>query len=150
VKLPKIGKFGVAVIAFTFGLGLSFFGPRVFLWVIQGKPAESVTAFENGHFKVLVRSQEFHHSGTVNTDICVAEVASREFPRDEIQCFMHGYDFYRLSVKWQSQQEIDVTFDGGRVSGFNNYAIVSPKDSLPIEFHIVMHDRRPYPQYAEQ
>jgi hypothetical protein len=53
------------------GLGISLYG---FFRLIQGKPEESVGLVENGAFKILIRSQEFGHSGTVNIDICVAVV----------------------------------------------------------------------------
>ena len=46
----------------------------------KGTPVESVTEVQNGAFKILVRSQEFHHSGSVNVDICVANTSSHNFP----------------------------------------------------------------------
>jgi|HubBroStandDraft_6_1064221.scaffolds.fasta_scaffold333489_2 hypothetical protein len=141
----KIGKFGVAVIAFCLGVGISLFGPDVFLRIIHGKPEESVTEVANGPFKVLIRSQDFHHSATVNIDICVSQSSSRTFPKDRAQCFFHGYDFSGLLVRWHSQREIEVSFDSGSLSEFKNYAFVDPKGSLPVEFHITMHDERPYP-----
>ena len=73
MKFPEIGRFGVAVIAFCLGSGLSIFGPSIFDWVSHGKPEESVTELDHGQFKILVRSQEFHHSGLRNVDICVAK-----------------------------------------------------------------------------
>jgi hypothetical protein len=94
-------------------VGISLFGPDVLLRFIPGKPEESVTEVENGSFKILVRSQEFHHSGTLNIDICVAEISSRKFPTDKLQCFLNGYDSYKLSVKWKSQHEIEVAFADG-------------------------------------
>jgi hypothetical protein len=105
----------------------------------RGKPEESVTEVKNGAFKILVRSQEFHHSGIRNIDICVAEISSRGFPAKRIQC-LHGFDFSGLSVKWQSQREIEISFDCGRVSTFANYAVVSPDGSLPEDFHATLRD----------
>jgi hypothetical protein len=106
----------------------------------RGRPEESVTEVKNGAFKVLVRSQEFHHSGIRNIDVCVAETSSRGFPEKRIQCLLHGFDFSGLSVKWQSQREIEISFDCGRVSTFANYAVVSPDGSLPEEFHAILRD----------
>ena len=34
-----------------------------FMLFARGKPNETITEARNGPFKVLVRSQEFHHSG---------------------------------------------------------------------------------------
>jgi hypothetical protein len=107
----------------------------------RGKPKESLTEVKNGTFKILVRSQEFHHSGTINIDVCVAEASSPEFPEKQIQCLLHGYDFSGLSVKWQSQREIEIAFNCGRVSSFANYAVVSPSASLPQEFHAILRDK---------
>ena len=47
--------------------------------IIRGKPEESVTEVQNVPFKVVIRSQEFLHSGTVNIDICVAETQAVRF-----------------------------------------------------------------------
>ena len=105
-----------------------------------GKPEESVTEVKNGAFKMLVRSQEFHHSATVNIDICVAAASSHEFPDSKAQCFFHGYDFDGLSAKWRGEHEIEVSFRDGRLSLFRNYAIVSPDGSLPAGFHITLRD----------
>ncbi|HEX4604100.1 MAG TPA: hypothetical protein VH724_08920 [Candidatus Angelobacter sp.] len=34
----------------------------------------------NGPFKVMVRTQEFNHSGSDIVDVCVANASSHEFP----------------------------------------------------------------------
>lgn len=107
----------------------------------QGKPEEHVTEVKNSAFKILVRSQEFHHSGTVIVDVCVAEASNPKFPEKRIQCFLRGDDFAGLSVKWVSQREIEISFACGRVSSFQNYAVVSPSGSRPQEFHAILHDR---------
>lgn len=108
------------------------------LGACRGTPEQSMTEVENGPFKILVRSQEFHHSAIRNIDICVAETSSRKFPKDEVQCFLHGYDFSALSVKWREQRGIQVAFRSGRVSYFRNYAFVYPKGPVPEEFHITL------------
>jgi hypothetical protein len=106
-----------------------------------GKPTEeNVTAVKNGAFKVYVRSQEFLHSGIRNVDICVAGLDSKEFPGDKLQCFLHGYDFSGLSVKWLSERELEVAFDCGRVTSFRNFAVISKGQPLPLEFHVLLHD----------
>ena len=51
-----------------------------FMLFARGKPNETVTEAKNGPFKVLVRSQEFHHSGTINVDVCVTESSNPTFP----------------------------------------------------------------------
>jgi len=112
-----------------------------FMLFARGKPDESVTVVENGAFKALVRSQEFHHSGTVNTDICVAETSSRKFPKaNSPQCFLQGYDFSELTVKWLSPQAIEVFFRCGRVSTFRNSTFVYPGGPVPVEFYATLHD----------
>lgn len=107
----------------------------------RGKPEESVTEVKNDAFKILVRSQEFHHSGIVNIGVCVANASSREFPNKQIQCLVHGYDFSGLSVKWRSEREIEISFACGRVSYFRNYALVYPSGPVPEEFHAILRDR---------
>jgi hypothetical protein len=106
----------------------------------MGKPKESATEVENGPFKILVRSQEFHSSGIRNIDVCVAKTSDHSFPKDEAQCFLHGFDFSKLSVKWNSEREIEISFAGGRVSHFTNYAFVYPSGPVPVEFHAVLCD----------
>jgi hypothetical protein len=92
--------------------------------------AQNVTEIKNGNFKVDVRSQEFHNSGIRNVDICVADAASQGFPGDRGQCFLHGFDFSGLSVKWLSERNVEISFSCGRVSKFMNFAIVSKGQSL--------------------
>ena len=111
-----------------------------FMLFASGKPDESVSEVENGPFKVLVRSQEFHRSGTRNVDVCVTETLSRKFPVDKQQCFLRGFDFSGLSVKWLSQQDIEVSFQCGRVTTFTNSALVYPHGPVPVEFHATLRD----------
>ena len=103
-----------------------------------GKPEENITEVANGRFKLLIRSQEFYDSAIRNVDVCVAETADQRFPKDKAQCFLHGFDFSGLSVKWRSQNEIEVHFRSGRVTRFTNHASVSPKGSVPVEFHTTL------------
>ena len=101
---------------------------------------ESVAEMKNGAFKIDVRSQEFNNSGVINMDVCVASASDSEFPKGNLQCFLNGYDFVGLKARWVSQHEIEVSFNCGRVSAFNNYAVVSVKGALPVEFHAVLRD----------
>jgi hypothetical protein len=101
-----------------------------------------MTEVENGRFTILVRSQEFHHSAIRNIDICVAETSSPKFPKDDEQCFLHGYDFSGLSVKCREQRDVEVAFRSGRISYFKNYAFVYPKGPVPEEFHITLREGR--------
>ena len=105
-----------------------------------GKPEESMTEVENGRFKIVIRSQEFHHSAIRNVDVCVEETSRHKFPRDNAQCFLHGFDFSGLSVKWQSEREIGVSFRSARITHFANYALVSPDGSASVEFHTTLCD----------
>ena len=114
-----------------------------FLAIVLGscsKPDESLTEVKNGPFKILVRSQEFHHSAIRNIDVCVAETSSQEFPERKPQCFLHGFDFSDLSVKWRGEREIEVSFRDGRVTYFSNCPSVSPSGSNPVGFHAVLCD----------
>ena len=95
----------------------------------------------NGAFKVDVRSQEFHHSSIRNVDICVADVADREFPTDRGQCFLHGFDFSGLNAKWMDERDIEISFACGRVGHFSNFALVSKNRPLPVEFHATLSER---------
>ena len=99
-----------------------------------------MTEVENGPFKVLIRSQEFHHSAIRNIDICVAQTSARKFPKDKSQCFLHGFDFSGLSVKWESEREIEISFACGRVTHFTNDAFVYPNGPIPVEFHATLND----------
>ena len=107
----------------------------------RGKPNETVTETKNGPFKLLVRSQEFHHSGIINVDVCVADSSNPGFPKNEkLQCFLHGFDFSGLSVKWLSQRDIEIAFGSGQVTTFTNYAVVYPNGPVPVEFHATLCD----------
>jgi hypothetical protein len=106
-----------------------------------GKPTEeSLTEVKNGPYKVDVRSQEFHHSGIRNVDVCVADVASNQFPTDKRQCFLHGFDFSGLTVRWLSERNVEISFACGRVSKFSNFSVMSGVHPLPVEFHATLND----------
>jgi hypothetical protein len=109
----------------------------------KGRLDEHVTAVENGPFKILIRSQEFYHSGTVNIDICVAQTSSRKFPRRG-SCFLHGFDFDNLSAKWQSADVIQISFGCGYVTHFANDAVVYPKTDVPVAFHAILRENCGY------
>jgi hypothetical protein len=108
-----------------------------------GRPDEKITAVGNGPFKILVRSREFHKSGTLIMDICVAEASSRDFPKRR-QCFLSGYDFDNLSVKWRGQREIEISFGCGRVTNFTNNALVYPNGPVPEGFHATLRENCSY------
>lgn len=110
------------------------------LLVLRGTPEEHVFELPNGTLKVLVRTQEFRHSGTVNVDICAARASSKSFPKDRMQCFFHGYDFSGLSVAWHSDRNIEVSFRSGYLTHFQNYAIVK-EGSETDSFHTSVIDR---------
>ena len=116
------------------------FSLTIILGSCRGRLEEHVTEVQNGPYKVLIRSQEFYHSATVNIDICVAEASSHTFPTDRGQCFFDGSDFSGLSARWRPEHEIEVSFESGSVSLFRNYAFVYPKGSAPVEFHTILCD----------
>ena len=64
----------------------------------KGKPEETFTHINNGQYKAIIRTQEFHHSGTVNTEVCIALSSDTRFPSSQVQCFLRGYDFSDLSA----------------------------------------------------
>jgi hypothetical protein len=100
----------------------------------------TVSQVRNGDYEVLIRSQEFNDSRIRNVDICVTEGSGYQFPKDKRQCFLHGFDFNNLSVKWQSQRAIEVSFECGRVDQFRNSAFVYPKGPVPAEFYVTLRD----------
>jgi hypothetical protein len=101
---------------------------------------QCTSEIDNGPFKVIVRSQEFNNSGSQIVDICVANTSSHEFPDKSMQCFLKGYDFDGLSVKWRGPTVIEVSFRAGRVTHFTNAAMAFPGGSVPEAFHILLCD----------
>lgn len=109
----------------------------IFLQSCRTITRRSVSEIENGPFKIMVRTQEFNHSGSDIVDICVANTSSHEFPDKpdkSSQCFLNGYEFTNLSVKWQGPSVIEVSFHSGRVSHFTNTAFAYPGGPVPHEF----------------
>ena len=101
---------------------------------------DKVTEIDQHGFKILVRSREFNNSGAINIDICVTESSAREFPKNSLGCIMHGYDISGLTVKWDSDREISIALDCGRITAFNNFAVVAPPNALPLQFHATLQD----------
>lgn len=113
----------------------------IFLQSCRKITHQTVSGIENGPFKIIVRTQEFNNSGSQIVDICVANTASQEFPDKRVQCFLKGYDFDGLSVKWRTAAVIEVYFRSGRVTHFTNSALAYPPgDSIPEAFHILLCD----------
>lgn len=138
----RIGKKWLRIpvrVAGSIGAVLS--GLLLAFMVFAGKPNETITEIKNGPFKVLVRSQEFHHSGTINVDVCVTDSPNPAFPKNEKQqCFLHGYDFSGLSIRWRSGLDVEIDFDSGRVTTFTNSAFVYRNGPVPVEFHATLRE----------
>jgi hypothetical protein len=110
------------------------------LQACKGKPEEMQTAVRNGAYKIVVRTQEFHHSGTVNTEACIAPADDTKFPGNESQCFLRGYDFSDLSTSWKSPTEITINFRCGRITHFTNDPIVDHGGAMPQGFYVYLND----------
>jgi len=125
----------------------------IFLQSCRTVTRRSVSEIENGPFKVMIRTQEFNHSGSENVDVCVADTSSHEFPDKpdkSSQCFLNGYEFSALSVKWQGPNVIKVSFHSGRVTHFTNTAFAYPGGVVPEQFHTLLCDGcEPEPKYPE-
>lgn len=102
---------------------------------------ERLTEVKNGQYKAYVRSQEFDNSGIRNVDICVADASNDRFPSDTRQCFLHGFDFSGLTVKWSGEDNVEISFSCGRVTKFSNFAFISKNHAAPVEFHATLNDK---------
>ncbi len=100
----------------------------------------SISTIRSGNYQLLMRSQEFNHSGIRNVDVCVAEGADNVFPSDKRQCFLHGFDFSGLSARWTGQRNIELSFDCGRVDQFRNSAFIYGHGPAPEEFYVTLQD----------
>lgn len=118
--------------------GICFIG--LSLLSCMGAHEDKVIEIKNGAFKVLVRGQVFKQLGNVNIDVCVTNVSDTRFPSKGNQCFLNGYDFDGLAVKWTSERDIAISFKDGRVSHFTNYASVYPRGDVPVQFHAVLYE----------
>jgi hypothetical protein len=112
----------------------------IFLQACRKVTENSVSNVRNGDYQVLVRSQEINTSGIHNVDVCVAKASDSVFPKDKKQCFLHGFDFSELSVNWKSKNNIEVSFQCGRVDQFRNSAFVYPQGPVPEEFYVTLRD----------
>jgi hypothetical protein len=104
---------------------------------------ENISEIENGPFKVMVRTREYNNSGSDIVDICVVETGNHKFPDQPdktSQCFLNGYDFGALTVKWLDPEVIEVSFHTGLVAHFSNSAVVNREGALPQRFHMVLCD----------
>jgi hypothetical protein len=98
---------------------------------------QRISETKNGDFKVVVRVQEFNNSGSENIDVCVANSSSQKFPTGN-QCFLNGYEFDGLSIKWVGPRVIQVSFSTGNVSHFTNSAVAYPGGPVPEAFRILL------------
>ena len=114
----------------------------LFFFVVScRKPTqENLEEVKNYSFKAVIRSYEFYHSSLFNADVCVAEANANTFPTDRGQCFLHGFDFSGLSVKWRSERDLEISFECGRVTTFSNFALLSEGREVPVEFHATLHE----------
>jgi hypothetical protein len=112
----------------------------IFLQSCRTVTHQNVSEIDNGTFKVIVRIQEFNNSGSELVDVCVTNSTSHDFPDKAFQCFLKGYDFTDLSVKWQGPSAIEIFFRSGRVTHFTNSALAYPSGSTPEKFHVLLCD----------
>ena len=69
------------------------------------------------------------------------DCSSGSFPQSESQCFFRGFDLSGLSVAWQSERDIVVSFRSGYLTRFKNTASVIPKGTyVPEGFHTIVRD----------
>lgn len=104
---------------------------------------QTISQVANGPFKVMIRTREYSHSGSYVVDLCVASSGDPQFPEHPgrtSQCFLNGYDFTDLSVRWRGPSVIEVSFDSGIVAHFTNSALASASGSTPVSFHTVLCD----------
>lgn len=94
------------------------------LTACQGRPEEHIKEFNGAAFKVTLRTREYNKSAIQNVEVCAARLDDKEFPSDDGQCFLRGYDFSNLEISWLSPQEAQISFACGRVSSFRNFALV--------------------------
>jgi hypothetical protein len=106
----------------------------------KGKPEETFTDITNGQYKAIIRTQEFHHSGIVNTEVCITHSSDTQFPSSQLQCFLRGYDFSNLSASWKSPTEIVISFRCGRIGRFSNDPILDSDGTLPQGFYVYLND----------
>ena len=106
----------------------------------RGKPEETFTEVPSGDYKIVIRTQEFHHSGSLNAEVCVADKADTKFPKEKLQCFLHGYDFSDLTASWRSPTEVVISYRCGRVTDFRNSSDVYGQGPAPQEFYAFLND----------
>lgn len=106
----------------------------------RGKPEETFTEIPSGNYKIVIRTQEFHHSGSVNADLCIAHQPDGKFPAEKLQCFLQGYDFSDLTGSWRSPTEVVISYRCGRVTDFRNTADVYGQGPAPEEFYVFLND----------
>ena len=112
----------------------------IFLQACRKITEDSISKVRRGDYQILVRSQEINGSGIRNVDICFAKASDSVFPKDKKQCFFHGFDFTGLSVRWKSNNAVEVSFQCGRVDQFRNSAFVYPHGPVPEEFYVTLRD----------
>jgi hypothetical protein len=103
-----------------------------------GKPTyQHFEEVANGHYKVMIRDQEFANSSIHNVDICVTNASEHSLPeKSSGGCFLYGYDFNDgPEVRWLGPLEIEVFFRSGRVINFTNEGWVDDA-----KFHIRLCD----------
>lgn len=105
------------------------------------KPQEAIAEYKGDIFKIEARTQEYHNSGIKNVELCAMPISFVDFPKDEGQCILKGYDFSDLFVKWKAPQEVEISFKCGRVSSFKNFALVPGRGGQPVQVHATLIDK---------
>jgi hypothetical protein len=124
MKTILIGMLGLSVLALT----------------ACAKPEDRIVEVPNGKFKIDIRYREYMKSGTVNVDICVADRGSAEFPTDREQCFLHGFDFKKISAEWVSDSNVMITFECGYLTVYQNSASIREGREISDDFNAKLID----------
>jgi len=124
MKKNLIGMLGLAALALT----------------ACSKPDERIVEVPNGKFKIDIQYREYMKSGTINVDVCVADGGSKGSPTNRGQCFLHGFDFNKISAEWVSDHNVIISFECGNLTFYRNTALITEGREIPDDFNAKLID----------
>jgi len=100
----------------------------------------NVSHLQNGPYDAIIINTEYIHSHQIDTDVCIVPHANSLRTRSKEQCFLHGYDFSHVDLKWLSSHELSIHTGCGVINSFHNHGLIRRRGDAPLGFRAVLSD----------
>lgn len=123
MRMPRVGKFGVAVIGFCVGIGVAYLGPHAFSKLLgagsSDRSEEMRVTSPNGKFDaVMIR--EGYGGGAGGFDWCVFIVPTGKSAPDDSHAVFRAGELRGEKLVWNQPHLLEIHYDLAEIEEFRN------------------------------